>query len=1061
MRRARASVAWETLEQTLVLFRGSLVFEALQYKLIGPSMTVNPGTRDMDSPANSGRVQPKELMPDNASPVFDQLPSDHLPAALKPVLARYWQRLLEREREAPSGLPELLAQQGRLAEQMALVWAASDYAANLCIEKPALLVQLVKSEELLHLIRDDYAPQLRQALADLSDEPDEAALKSRLRQFQQQQMLRLIWRDVCQSSSVRETAAEVSALAEACLDVTLQRLHQWAVQVHGQPVGERSGQPQQLVVLGMGKLGASELNLSSDIDLIFAYPESGETDKGVSCQQFFLRLGQQLVDALDAVTADGFVFRVDMRLRPYGSEGVLVCSFDAMENYYQSQGRDWERYAMIKARTVAGDKIAGAELMQRLRPFSYRRYLDFSAFESLRSMKQQINKQVRKKGMNQDIKLGAGGIREVEFVIQALQMVHGGRDKRLQQTSLYDAMDVLREGQYLPAETVQALRNSYSFLRDLEHKLQGFANKQTQSLPGSEQEQLRVAVAMAVPDAKQADWSMLLSVLEQHREIVRQHFTDVIHSDEEDDDASRHDVDDDELQALWQQELSEQAAVALLDGLGYEAAEQTWQELLAFRKDKVFQTLPAESRTRFARFMPLLLATLATEKTPSVGLTRVMKMVEAVARRTAYIVLLSENPGAMKQFVRLCTASPFVAEFLSKHPVLLDELLTVMEKPPEKSALQAELAQGLLRLGEDSFEEQMEYLRYFKLSHTLQVAAAQITGSMTVMKVSDYLTFTAEAVLEQVLALCWQHLVRKHGYPVNQNGDHGHMDFVAVAYGKLGGIELSYISDLDLVFLHDGALDEDSVAAEGQKSINSREFYTRMAQRVITMLGTHTMSGKLYEVDMRLRPSGESGLLVSTLLAFEQYQQKDAWTWEQQALVRSRAVAGSAAMVADYEALRARILSQPRDTATLAKDVISMRKRMREELTRKAGRGASQPPFVIKQGEGGIVDIEFMVQFFVLSRSTECKALLTYSDNIRILEAAADCGVLSAAEIDSLTQAYLALRGTLHEFALQYTESGPDSQASEEAIVDALAPLADRRADVTRLWQKVFAAYDA
>jgi len=993
-------------------------------------------------------------------PELDTLNCDHLPTALQPVIDRYWQRLLEREQEAPSGLPALLVQQGRLAEQLARVWAASDYAANVCIEKPALLVQLYDSGELLHLIKDDYAHQLQQALTGLADEPDEKHLKSTLRQFQQRQMLRLIWRDVCQLSSVRETAAEVSALAEACLDVTLDRLHRWAVRAHGQPVGGHSGAAMTMVVLGMGKLGASELNLSSDIDLIFAYPEAGETDKGISCQQFFLRLAQQLVDALDAVTADGFVFRVDMRLRPYGSEGVLVCSFDAMENYYQSQGRDWERYAMIKARTVAGDMAAGAELMQRLRPFSYRRYLDFSAFESLRSMKQQINKQVRKKGMSQDIKLGAGGIREVEFVIQALQMVHGGRDKRLQQTSLYEAMDMLREGEYLPAETVQALRNSYSFLRDLEHKLQGFANKQTQSLPASEQEQARVALAMAVPDVKHADWVTLMSVLDQHREIVRQHFTDVIHSDEDDDDASRHDVNDDELQGLWQQELSEKAAAALLAGLGYEAPEQTWQQLVQFRKERVFQTLPAESRTRFARFMPLLLATLATEKTPSAGFSRVMKMVEAVARRTAYIVLLSENPGAMKQFVRLCTASPFVAEFLSKHPVLLDELLTVMEKPPEKSELQAELAQGLLRLGEDSFEEQMEYLRYFKLSHTLQVAAAQITGTMTVMKVSDYLTFTAEVILEQVLALCWQHLTRKHGYPVNQNGDHGAMDFVAVAYGKMGGIELSYISDLDLVFLHDGALEEDTVVTDGQKHINSREFYTRMAQRVITMLGTHTMSGKLYEVDMRLRPSGESGLLVSTLSAFEQYQRKEAWTWEQQALVRSRAVAGSADMTAQFEALRARILSQTRDIAALATDVVSMRKRMREELTRKARRGASQPPFVIKQGEGGIVDIEFMVQFFVLSQSVQCKALLTYSDNIRILEAAAGCGVLTQAELEQLTGAYLALRATLHEFALQYTESGPESHANEIAIEDALAPLDPVRADVKKLWRKVFSRYE-
>lgn len=984
------------------------------------------------------------------------LNTDHLPATLKPAIERYWQRLLESEQAVACGLPELLENNNMLAQQLALVWAGSDYAANLCIQTPELLLKLHESGDLINPLLTEFDCRLRERIQGHAEPLSMDQLKRELRVFQQEQMLRLIWRDVCHFASVRETAAEVSALAEACLHVTLEVLHVRAVTEHGEPIGSRSGKPQQMVVLGMGKLGASELNLSSDIDLMFAFPESGETTAGESCQQFFVRLGQQLIDALDTVTSDGFVFRVDMRLRPYGSEGVLACSFDAMENYYQSQGRDWERYAMIKARTVAGDRQAGAELLQRLRPFSYRRYLDFSAFESLRSMKQQINKQVRKKGMDQDIKLGAGGIREVEFVIQALQMVHGGRDKRLQQTSLYQAMDMLQAANYLPADTVQSLRNSYSFLRDLEHKLQGFANKQTQSLPHDEQEQLRVAVAMAVPDARNADWSTLMSILAQHRAIVRQHFSDVIHTDEDDDDASRHDVDDSELQALWHQDMSDESAVPLLAQFGFEDAGDTWKRLTDFRKEKVYLTLPDESRQRFSRFMPLLLATLALEKTPSLGFARVMKMVEAVARRTAYLVLLSENPRAMKQFVRLCTASSFVAEFLSKHPVLLDELLGVLQQPPEKAALQEELAQGLLRIGEESFEEQMEYLRYFKLSHTLQVASAQIYGTMTVMKVSDYLTFTAEAILEQVLALCWQHLTRKHGYPVNSADKHGEMDFVVVGYGKLGGIELSYISDLDLVFLHDGVLDSDTVAAEGQKSINSREFYTRMAQRVITMLGTHTMSGKLYEVDMRLRPSGESGLLVSTLPAFEQYQLNEAWTWEHQALVRSRAVAGSQRMAVDFEQLRARILSSSRDKHKLAADVTQMRQRMRDELTRKAGRKANQPGFILKQGSGGIVDIEFMVQFLVLSQSAECAPLHRYSDNVRILEAAARCELLTQEEIEQLTHAYLSLRSTLHEFALQETEAAEIDDEEGLARIQSLTAL---RTGVSDMWQKVFSPY--
>lgn len=1002
------------------------------------------------------------------------LKTDQLPAFIQPTLERYWQALQE-QADADSGsdadaLTELVKSQEGFARQLAQVWACSDYAANVCLRHPGMLLALHKSGQLLHQNADNYFNELQaelqpfypdDVLPDINQSLDEAALKKRLRLFQQKQMLRLIWRDVTHVASVRDTAAEISALAEAAMDVTLDLLHQWLVRVMGEPVGHRSGKPQRMVILGMGKLGASELNLSSDIDLMFAYPEIGDTrhpveGKSVSCQQFFIKLGQQLIDVLDTVTVDGFVFRVDMRLRPYGSEGVLVCSFDAMENYYQSQGRDWERYAMIKARAVAGDIKAGEDLLQRLRPFSYRRYLDFSAFESLRSMKQQINKQVRKKGMNEDVKLGAGGIREVEFIVQALQMVHGGRDKRLQQTSLYKAMDMIQAGDYLPADIVQSLRNAYSFLRDLEHKLQAFGNKQTQSLPASTDEKNRVAIAMAVPDVKNANWDDLISVLDAQRAIVRQHFSEVIHTEEDDDDASRHDVNDAEMQSLWHQEMSEAHAIELLTKLNFEAPEKTWQQLSEFRRDRAYQTLPAESKQRFARFMPLLLATLGQEKKPGLGFERVMKMVEAVARRTAYLVLLAENPPAMKQFVHLCTESPFIAEFLSRHPVLLDELLGVMRQPPEKSVLQEELTQGLLRIGDESFEEQMEYLRYFKQTHTLQVAAAQINGSMTVMKVSDYLTFTAEAILEQVLALSWQNLARKHGYPVNSAGEHGEMDFVVIGYGKLGGIELSYLSDLDLVFLHDGTLDENTVCAEGQKSINSREFYTRMAQRVITMLGTNTVSGKLYEVDMRLRPSGESGLLVSTLPAFEQYQIKEAWTWEHQALVRSRAVAGSTRMAGLFEQLRAKILVQPRDVQKLAQDVINMRQRMRDELTRKAGLKASQPGFAIKQGAGGIVDIEFIVQFMVLAQSSHCVELSRWSDNVRILEAALHCELLTETEISQLTQSYLSLRATLHEFALQHGES---VAVDDETVVSVMEPLTPLRSIVTALWEKVFTPY--
>ena len=978
---------------------------------------------------------------------------NHLPTPIATILERYWQRLLEKEAVEPGtpSLTALVAADAAFAQQLVRVWCASDYAATLCVQNPSLLVDLKTSGELDRTGKDDFHAELAARLAALqaaAPAEQDAMLKRLLRLYQQRQMLRIIWRDVCVLADVKEICADISSLADAQIDNALQVLHAWGVRQWGEPRSARSGEPQRLVVIGMGKLGAHELNLSSDIDLIFAFPEGGETlrvqGEPLVNQQFFVRLGQRLIDALDTVTSDGFVYRVDMRLRPYGSEGALVCSFDAMENYYQSQGRDWERYALIKGRIVAGDLAQGQELLQRLRPFVYRRYLDFSAFESLRSMKMQINKQVRRKGLSMDIKLGPGGIREVEFIVQALQLVHGGRDKRLQEASLYKAMDVLANNQYLPAQTVSQLRDAYAFLRSLEHKLQGLANKQTQMLVTDAIEQQRVALAMGF-----ADWQSLLRELDSHRDRVRLHFAEVIHAEDEGKPAALA-LEDTDWGSLWREEMSRSAAEAFLTGHGFDDPAGTAARIDGFRREKTFLMLPAESRQRFEKFMPVLLHSVSHSGTPSLAFERVLQLITAVSRRTAYLVLLLENANALREVVQLCTASPFVTEFLSKHPVLLDELLDGIDEPPVKAVLQEELAQQLLRIDPDNFEEQMETLRYFKQSHTLQVAAAQISGRLTVMKVSDYLTFTAEAVLEQVLALSWQGLVRKHGYPRNKQGRHGEMDFVVIGYGKLGGIELSYISDLDLVFLHDGALALDTHVMEGQRSINSREFYTRLAQRVITMLGTYTVSGKLYEVDMRLRPSGESGLLVSSMEAFASYERNEAWTWEHQALVRARAVAGSKALQVEFDRLRALTLGKERNRQALAREVTAMRQRMRDEFAKKPAAERDKLSFIIKQGRGGIVDIEFMVQYLVLAHSAEHPALLAWPDNVRILETAHACELLSTAQFRLLTDAYLSLRSALHQFALEHRDSEETPR-----------PLADFQSAVTQIWDTLFVTTEA
>jgi len=968
---------------------------------------------------------------------------------IQTLIKRYWERLLDGESELLEGAPlvsDLLNSDQNFSAELVRVWVASDYVANLCAQKPELLLVLKTSGELDRSHKDDFSSYLQEQLKSLVGQktPDrDAALKSVLRLNQQRQMIRIIWRDVCDKGDIIESCADISALADAALASALAFVHAWEAERWGEPSLTREGKTQSLIVLGMGKLGARELNLSSDIDLIFAYPQNGQTagvdGESLSNQQFFTRVGQRLIDVIDTVTSEGFVNRVDMRLRPYGSEGALVCGFDAMETYYQSQGRDWERYALIKARVVAGNKVAGSELLVRLRPFVYRRYLDFSAFDSLRSMKLQINKQVRRKGLSNDVKLGPGGIREVEFIIQAIQLVHGGRNERLQQASLFGAMTAAVDGQYLPEETVGELHDAYCFLRRLEHKLQGLANKQTQMLASDVLDQSRIAFAMGFED-----WQSLMTTLDSHRQKVSEHFASVVRSEADEEES---DSDNSDWISLWREDLSEERAIALLQENGFEEPAQTLALLLAFRREKSFLVLPAESRQRFNKFMPLLLVALAESATPSLGASRVMSLVNAVSRRTAYLVLLLENPSALRQVVQLCSASPFVAQYLSKYPVLLDELLDGIDEPPVKSVLQEELKQQLLRIDPDDFEEQMELLRYFKLSHTLQVAAAQVTGRLTVMKVSDYLTFTAEAILEQVLALSWDVLVGKHGYPVDSEGKHGEMSFAIIAYGKLGGIELSYISDLDLVFLHNGSLENDTVVIEGQRSVNSREFYTRLAQRIMMMLNTQTVSGDLYEVDVRLRPSGESGLLVSSMEGFAKYQERDAWTWEHQALVRARAVAGTPALHRGFYAQREHILSARRDPFEVAKEVSHMRQRMRTEFSKKSKTEREKASFMIKHGLGGIVDIEFMVQFLVLAYSADHASLLTYSDNVRILESALECGLLSQEQFTQLTDAYLALRSALHHFALEQLDH-----------VDLLIALGEHQQAVSAVWDTFFNA---
>ncbi|GAA0697948.1 bifunctional [glutamate--ammonia ligase]-adenylyl-L-tyrosine phosphorylase/[glutamate--ammonia-ligase] adenylyltransferase [Marinobacterium maritimum] len=956
-----------------------------------------------------------------------------VPAALHPLL----ERNLARIEDALSGLdtpPEALN------TQLARVLVGSDYVAEQLQRHPEWLAELLSSGDLQQAYADSaYAERLQALLSEITDEKE---LHRQLRLFRQREMVRLIWRDLNRLSDMRGTTRELSRLADACIDRTLDWLYDQACQrwgvPHSRPDADGQRHPQRMVVLGMGKLGADELNLSSDIDLIFSFPANGETDgerKNLDNQDFFIRLGQKLIQALDNQTVDGFVFRVDMRLRPFGSAGPLACSFAAMEGYYQDQGRDWERYAMIKARVVAGDKAAGAELVQLLRPFVYRKYIDFSAFESLRDMKAMINREVRRKGLDQNVKLGAGGIREVEFIAQAFQLIRGGRDAELQQRELLNILPQLPEKVGMPTEAVTELTEAYTFLRNVEHGIQAIADKQTQELPADDEGRARLAFAQGY-----ADWEALAQELDSSRAAVSRHFADVIAPAEEDE-AGPEDLRTEWL-ALWQGMMDDAAAQAFLQEQGYNepsVALKALQDLKGLRTVQVLQKVALE---RLEAVLPPLLEQAGQCDNPEVTLERVLVLVQAVLRRSAYFVLLAENPAALKQLVRLCSASAWFAEQLAKQPVLLDELIDprTLYAPPNQTELRTELRQQLLRIPEDDIEQLMETLRYFKHAHMLRVAASDITGVLPLMRVSDYLTWLAEAVLEAVLEIAWRNLTEKHGTPQKSAGVPCDPDFIIVGYGKVGGIELSYGSDLDLVFLHDAAA---NLETDGDRPIANSVFFNRLGQRIIHILNTFTPSGILYEVDMRLRPSGNSGLLVSSLSAFRDYQQKDAWTWEHQALVRARVVAGSPALAERFQAVREEILARPRDEDQLRSEVVEMREKMRKHLGSKPADDAPAV-FNLKQDRGGIVDIEFMVQYLVLRYAQERPGMMRWTDNIRILASIEHEGLLASNEVELLREAYKAYRAAGHRQTLQ-NRSGV---LGEEAM-------REYREDVSAIWQRL------
>ncbi|WP_020559113.1 bifunctional [glutamate--ammonia ligase]-adenylyl-L-tyrosine phosphorylase/[glutamate--ammonia-ligase] adenylyltransferase [Thiofilum flexile] len=899
------------------------------------------------------------------------------------------------------------------SQQVQAVLQSSPYLQEQLTRHPEWIESLVTSQ----VYADGELYQRIQS--ELADIADETLLLKQVRWIRHCETVRIAWRDLMNLAPLAETMRDCSDLADALVEASLTWWYKDFCAKHGVP-RSKEGEAQHLVVLGMGKLGGQELNFSSDIDLIFAFPEAGMTDgrRELDNQTFFVRLGQKLINTLGAITADGFAYRVDMRLRPFGDAGALALSFDAMEHYYQTHGREWERYAMIKARVMAGDKTQGAELMQRLRPFIYRRYLDYGAVEQLRDMKAMINREAERKGKAQDVKLGRGGIREVEFIAQVFQLMRGGRERELQLRSLLPTLACLKQLDLLSQEDEQALQDAYCFLRRVENHLQMWKDEQTHALPNDPTQCELLAQSLGFND-----WDSFLAVLNNKREIVHALFRRVFAMDESknppmDDKGANNTLE------LWSGRLSTTKSAKLLSDLGYKDIDIIQQVLSDLHEGRLYQTLTELARTRLDRLMPHLIVIAAQQTDPDSALCRSITIIQAIARRSVYMSMLSDHPEALAQLVKLVSHSIWLTTQLAQYPILLDELLDAqtLYRPLDRTELYKALHYMMARVDEEDTERVMEQLRQFKNTQILRVAAADISKALPVMKVSDQLTWIAEVILEFTWQNVWNTLSAKSGIPTYQvNNETKQAGFAIIGYGKLGGIELGYGSDLDIVFLHDS--EGEKQTTNGDKPLDNGVFYTRLSQKIINLLSTFTHDGRLYETDTRLRPSGASGLLVSSIEAFRKYQFEKAWLWEHQALLRARALTGSNTICEQFEQIRREVLCQKRDPEVVKQEVSAMRQKMWENFSSKYSN-----TFDIKKDPGGITDIEFIVQGLILMHAATCPKLVEWSDNVRQLESLQQCGILPPEEATQLADIYRAMRSCIHTRNLQAQDTKVPSE---------------------------------
>ena len=837
----------------------------------------------------------------------------------------------------------------------------------------------------------------------------EDALPAALRRLRTWVLCHLAVRDLGGLANLAEVTETMTTLAEISIQLAHEVHLDALVTRHGRPLSA-SGWEQELIIIGMGKLGGRELNVSSDIDLIFVYPEDGDTGgaKVISNFEFFERLGKRIIRTLAEVTEHGQVFRVDMRLRPNGDSGPLVCSFDTLENYFITQGREWERYAWIKARPLNGERYA--ELEKIARPFVFRKYLDYGAFNAMRNLHAQIRREVTRRDRINNVKTGPGGIREIEFIAQVFQLIRGGRDRALQIRPTLRVLAQLAERGILSARAVDELSRAYDFLRRLEHRLQFLDDAQTHELPESPGDLTLIARAMNFEDS-----AALMGALDDIRHTVSRYFEDVF-SDPTEKDGK------DAIDEVWASGR-EDAFDPLLSQLGYASPQAVSQKLAELHDSPRYQQLPGEIRSRLDALVPRIVEIAAGTPLPDETLSRCLKLLETISRRGAYLALLQQYPQAMKRVADLMSASSWASEYLTRHPILLDELLDDrhLDTEPDWSAVATELRAALDAI-EPDMEHQMDMMREHHHAQVFRLLTQDIAGKLTVERLADHLSALADLILELTLPLVWRKIKTRHrDTPA----------FAVIAYGKLGGKELGYASDLDIVFLFDDEAPE------------AMEVYSRFAQRVNTWLSTRTAAGILFETDLRLRPNGDAGLLVTSVEAFRKYQLEAAWPWEHQALTRARFAAGDKRVGEAFEHIRCEVLGQPRNLDKLREEVLAMRRKMRDAHADKG------EDFELKHDAGGLIDVEFIIQYLVLGHAHRYPGLSRNLGNIALLGMCGELGLIPTDLAQQCSDSYRLFRKLQHRQRL----NGQPSRVRTEEVAEARAP-------VQALWHTIFGELD-